>query len=201
MYNTQITVGASGYEYRNANWQDPLHRFNAGFNIKTKAQVRTLIDFFHTVKGRETAFLVKDYLDFSVDSWTTVAETVTGASQEFQLFQTYTNALGTTETRQINKVDGSTVELRYNGVDEKTYDATPPPTAESHFSVDDTTGIITYDPPGTASVEFKVGEYYVPARFDIDVLDVELLLYYVNANGSEQTNVQPPDIPLVEVRV
>jgi uncharacterized protein (TIGR02217 family) len=200
-YNTTIITGKGGSEIRNANWQDPLYSFNAAFTVRTKAQAQTLIDFFHSVKGKETTFLVKDLQDFAVTDWTTVAESVTGASQEFQLFKKYTNAIATEYDRNIIKVDGSTVELRYNGVDEKTYDATPPPTAETHFSVDDTTGLITYDPPGTASVEFKVGEFYVPCRFDIDVLDIQTLFYYVNASSVEQAQTQIPDIPIREVRI
>jgi hypothetical protein len=40
----------------------------------------------------------------------------------------------------------------------------------------------------------------VPVRFDIDELPVEMISYWLQA-GADKSNVNIPDIPMVEVRV
>jgi hypothetical protein len=60
---------------------------------------------------------------------------------------------------------------------------------------------VTYDPPGTSTLEFKVNQFYFPCRFDTDELDVELLFHYINASSEEKAHGQIADVPLIEVRV
>ena len=202
VWNTTIVVGSGGHESRNANWQDVLYKYNAGFSIKTYADIDTLASFFNVVKGRETAFLIKDQMDFQVSSWTEFGETITGASQTFQLFRRYSDALSNTYDRNITKVDGSQVEIQTDpGSVALTYDASPPPTAETHFSVDDATGLVTIDPAASVTnIYFKVPLFYIPVRFDTDELPIDLLNYWI-ASSTDTGNVQIPDIPLMETRI
>jgi uncharacterized protein (TIGR02217 family) len=186
-YSTDIIVGKSGREVRNANWQDPLYAYNVGSILRTKADVEILQAFFHIVKGRETAFLIKDYQDFAVDTFTPFAETVDGTRNTFQLIKVYTDALSNTYTRTITKPVSGTTQPRVAG--------TP---LLSGFAVDLNTGIVGFDTPPTAAsvVDFKV-EFYVPVRFDIDELPTDMILY----DTDDHTLVNIPEIPLVEVRV
>ncbi len=138
-YNTDITVGKSGYESRNANWQDPLLVFNASLAIKTYADIDTLRTFFHGVKGREQSFLIKDYQDYS--SIRTTIGTGDASDTTFQLIKNYTHATLGTYVRNITKpvqIEGSGgVRVWVNNVE----------LATSAFSFSSSTGIITIPSP------------------------------------------------------
>ncbi len=73
------------------------------------------------------------------------------------------------------------------------------PTAETEFSWNATTGVVTYDPPGTSTMEFQITEFFIPVRFDIDELPMDMLNYWVQG-GANTSNVEVPDIPMIEVR-
>lgn len=202
VFNTTVIVGANGQEVRNAEWQDPLHRYNAAFAVKTYDDIETLKSFFYIMRGREQGFLIKDFQDYNVTDWTTVRETLTGAEQQFQLYKEYTVVVaGSPQTyqRDITRVAADSVRLKADSV-ERTY-AFYPPTAETHFYVNDFTGQISYDPPSSGStVEFLVPLFYVPVRFESDELPIDLLTYWLDSGGADNGNVQVPDIPMIEVR-
>ena len=189
-YLTDIVTGRNGQEVRNAIWQDPLHRFNATFSIRTYSDVQTLVTFFHAMKGREQAFLVKDWADFEITDWTQSSNTANGTRTTFQLVKRYTEpVLNTTYIRTIKHPKVSTVTAQVNGS----------PVTPSAVNL--STGVVTLPsaPSNGQSVTFKCTEFYVPVRFDIDELPVEMLNYWV-ASGANRSQVEIPEIPLVEVR-
>lgn len=192
-YKTDITIGKSGAEVRNANWQDPLLSFNAGFAVKTYADINTLITLFHAVKGREQSFLVKDYSDYKIER--TNIGTGDNVDTTFQLVKKYVHGVIGTYTRTITKpkaIEGvGGVRVWVNNSELPTTD----------FSFSSTTGIITMvsAPAGAEAVEASCDEFYVPCRFDIDELPIELMNWWVQS-GADYANVNIPDIPLVEVR-
>jgi uncharacterized protein (TIGR02217 family) len=192
-YMTDVIVGRNGQEVRNSLWQDPLMTFNAAFSIKSYSDIQTLTTFFHAMRGREKAFLVKDYADFVVTEWTTFKEAANGTRTTFQLFKPYTQTIGVTSStyeRLLKFVKTDTVTAQING---------SPTTA---FTVNASTGIVTFTsaPANGATVQFKIGEFYVPARFDIDELPIEMLNYWVQS-GAVKSQVNVPEIPIREVRV
>lgn len=188
-FNTSIIVGNNGQEVRNANWQDPLRKFNAAFHVRTYEDISTLLSFFNAVRGREQSFLVKDWSDF--ESARTTIGTGDGVTQNFQLVKTYINAVAGNYTRTITKpkqVEGvGGVRVWVNNVE----------LATSAFSFSSTTGIINIPSAPTAghAVEASCDEFYVPCRFDVDELPVDIMMYAV-----ERKLVEIPDIPLCEVR-
>jgi len=187
-YSTDITVGKNGQEVRNANWQDALRSYNAGFGIRTLDDVHTLRDFFHSVRGRETAFLLKDYTDFKVTNQALNGLIVPdGARTQFQIFKVYQNALGIFIRRDITKPKTATT----------TVTTTP---AAGAYTVSATTGIITFTtaPPVGTSI-YVTTEFYVPARFDTDELPLDMLTYWVSGATTISLS-EIPDVPLVEVR-
>lgn len=192
-FNTDITVGKSGHESRNANWQDPLRVFNASFNIKTYADIQLLDEIFLLVKGREQSFLIKDWSDFQIERQT--IGTGNGSATTFQLKKTYTNAVIGTYDRIITKpkaIEGvGGVRVWVNDVELET----------SAFSFSSVTGIITLSaaPTGGHVVEASCDEFFVPVRFDTDELPIDMLNYWIAA-GEGKSNVQIPPVPLIEVR-
>ena len=192
-YMTDVIVGRNGQEVRNAIWQDPLLRFNAAFSIKTYADVQSLVTFFHAMRGREQAFLVKDWADFEITDWTQSSDTANGTRTTFQLVKRYTQTIGNTSSTYVRTIRNpkiNSVTAQVNGS----------PATISSVSL--STGVVTLQsaPTNGQSVTFKCSEFYVPVRFDIDELPVEMLNYWV-ASGANKSNVQVPDIPLREVRI
>lgn len=191
-YMTDVIVGRNGQEVRNAIWQDPLLRFNAAFSVKNLTDIRSLVTFFHAMRGREQAFLVKDWADFEITDWTQSSNTANGTRTEFQLVKRYTQTIGVTTSEYVRAIKHpkiNTVTAQVNGS----------PATISSVSL--TTGIVTLQtaPANGQSVTFKCTEFYVPVRFDIDELPVEMLNYWVTSGGTK-SQLQVPEIPLVEVR-
>lgn len=197
-YSTDIIVGRNGQEVRNALWQDPLLKFNAAFSVRSYADIATLVTFFHGCKGREQSFLVKDWSDFKVDTYTTFAETPNGSRTQFQLIKKYTHATLGTYTRTIKYPKANALTVRVGGTVK---------TAGTDYTYSTSTGIVTFTtaPPTTTGgsptvVDFKIDEFYVPCRFDTDELPVEMLSYWVDAASADKSNVNIPEIPIIEVR-
>jgi uncharacterized protein (TIGR02217 family) len=203
MFKTTITVGANGQESRNAEWQDPLHRFNAALGVRTKADLVALKSFFWTVRGRETAFLVKDYVDYRIDvngnnggfqSIGVDFQPTDGTRTEFQIFAVYENALSQYIVRHITRpINNAYFDLTHTLESE--------PQAVSYV-VDYTTGIITFgEAPSIGAVIQVKCEFYVPCRFDTDELPLDLLSYWIDSGGLEKGVYQVPEVPLIEVRI
>lgn len=191
-YMTDIVAGRNGQEVRNAIWQDPLLRFNASFSVKSYADIEALTVFFHAMRGREQAFLVKDWADFEITDWTQSSDTANSSRTTFQLVKRYTQTIGVTTStyvRTIKHPKASSVTAQVNGS----------PVTPS--SVNLSTGVVTLPSAPTTgqSVTFKCTEFYVPVRFDIDELPIEMLNYWV-ASGANKSQIDVPEIPLVEVR-
>lgn len=190
-YLTDITVGRNGQEVRNAVWQDPLYSFNAAFAVKTYADIATLLAFFHACKGREQSFLVKDQSDYSITRQTIA--TGDGADTTFQLVKTYNPGFGSYQ-RSITKPKASSLTVWVNNVQK---------TETTHYTFSTSTGIITFTggntPANGHAIEAACTEYYVPVRFNVDELPVELLHAWVDS-GSDVGIVNVPEVPLVEVR-
>jgi uncharacterized protein (TIGR02217 family) len=196
LYRTTIWEGASGQEVRNSEWQDALRKYNAKFSVKTLADLRTLVDFWHTVRGCETGFLIKDYMDFKVDNQGLHGEIVpNGVRTEFQVFKIYVDLLGNYIRRDVTYIDeDADFIVKINNVTVN----------EADYSVNYDTGVITFDtaPAGGSTVHVTC-EFRVPVRFDMkngegeDELPVTLIMYdLVNDTGLAEM----PDIWLKELR-
>ncbi len=196
-YSTDITVGKNGAEVRNANWQDPLYRFNAASGIKTRADVATLEAFFHLTRGREVGFLLQDLTDYAIPQSGSTPQSIgtgDGSTTTFQISKTYTDALSNTYSRTITRPSATTSDLAVyvDGV-LKTY--------TTHYTYSSTTGIITFvtAPASTKVVSITLSKFYVPVRFDIDELPIDLLCYWVDS-GTPYSLADLPDVPMSEIR-
>jgi TIGR02217 family protein len=185
---TIIAVSGSGHEHRNSQWADSKREYNAGYGIKSIDDIYTVVEFFEERRGMLHGFRWKDKFD-----WKSCAPKQTpaysdqvigvgdGIKTEFQLVKTYGSSYAP-YTRDIRKPVLNTVLIGVNGSQ-----------MMSGWSVDYTTGIVTFDSPPANGHEITAGfEFDVPVRFDTDYLQIDL-------SGFEAGNV--PDIPIVEIRV
>lgn len=189
-YNTTITPFTSGKESRNINWAESRAEYDVAYGIKTQAQLYSLIELFHVMAGRGHGFRYKDWDDWNSSTDQTHGATVSDTDQtigtgddvevDFQLIKTYTKG-ALSRSRDIRKPVVGTVVVSLDGVPQV-----------SGWSVDTTTGIITFVAPPGMGVVVKAGyEFDVPVRFDIDKL---LVLF-------ESYELQSTSVPLIEIRV
>jgi uncharacterized protein (TIGR02217 family) len=175
---TDIVTLSSGREERNQRWAQSRRRYNAAYGIKSRADMQAVLVFFEERRGRFHSLLWRDGLDCSSNG-AQVLGTGDGTTTQFQLTKTY-GADFAPYARPVTKPVAETVNVFVDG------------SATSAFTVNDLTGIVTFDAaPAEGAVLTASFEFDVPVRFDIDRLDVEL-------TGFDAANVAA--IPLIEVR-
>jgi uncharacterized protein (TIGR02217 family) len=192
-FSTDIIVGANGREVRNANWQDPLWKWDLSATVKTKTDAINLHRMFLTHRGRETAFLIQDPYDYKISDDGTTFQSIgtgNGSRTQFQIFKRYTDSAGNTIDRNIYRPDISGLVVKKNGVVVE---------RPADFNVSDTTGVITFtSPPANGhAIAITLQKFYVLARFGIDEFPTQILMWNTN---TDYTQLQLPAIPVVEVR-
>lgn len=179
-YSTTVVMSDSGFEQRNINWVEARMQWNVTHGIKTDEQLQELITFFRARKGKAYGFLFKDWADFQVESQTTPK--ISGQTNKYQLRKEYVDT-ARTEVRNITKPIAATLVV---------LDGVTPLVQGVDYTVDTTTGIITTtDDPGPTNLTCTF-EFYVPVRFDTDIMKMSLDFY--NASNWD-------DIAVVELRV
>jgi len=184
---TQVVELASGDEERNASWADSRRRYDVAYGIRRADDLAAVIAFFQSRNGRLHGFRWKDWGDFKSGLPSTpltpidqALGTGDGETEAFQLVKRYESGAQAWTRRIVKPVAGS-VRVALGGVEQL-----------SGWSVDATTGIVTFDTVPGAGVLVTAGfEFDVAVRFDTDRLDVTWDLDRLGSVAS---------IPLVEVR-
>ena len=184
---TDIVTLASGHEERNSPWAGSRRRFNAGYGIKSLAEIEQVIAFFEARHGRLHAFRWRDPFDWKSCSIADTPQphdqaigTGDGMATQVQLTKTYTSG-GHSYIRTITKPVAGTVIVAINAI-------TLDPGA---CSVDPATGIVTFDTAPADGAAITAGfEFDVPVRFDTDTLSISLAALKAG---------DIPNIPVIEV--
>lgn len=188
-YSTSVIVLGSGYERRNANWDQQRHRYDVAFGIKDQDDLQDVIAYFHVAQGRANGFRYKDWLDYTTGA--TGDETPTaldqlfgvpdGIEDTFQLVKTYVQG-SSGKIRDIRKPISGTVLIAVNSVTQ---------TETTDYTIDYTTGEVTFVVvPSGGDVLSWGGEFDVPVRFDTDQLSTQL----------DEIQLGSQQIPLIEIR-
>lgn len=187
---TEVVVTGSGREERNARWAHGRRRYDAGYGIKTLADLAAVIAFFEERRGRLTGFRWRDRLDdrscppgrvpAAGDQLLGMGD---GKTRTFALAKTYGGSFDPYR-RPIAKpvagsvlvaVDGTAVVLGRDA------------------DLDPTTGLVSFRPgaiPAPGQVVTAGFRFDVPVRFDTDELMVDLAAFEAG---------EIPHIPLVEI--
>jgi uncharacterized protein (TIGR02217 family) len=189
---TDVVVLGSGHEERNARWSASRRSYNAGYGVKTLDQLHAVVAFFEERRGRLYGFRWRDHLD-----WKSCAPskepspldqaigTGDGTTAQFQLTRTYGSAHAPWQ-RPIRKPVAGSVLVAVGGI---------PQTQGTHFTVDATTGTVTFLPghvPAAGAAVTAGFAFDVPVRFDTDRLEVSV-------QGLAHGAI--PSIPIVEIRL
>lgn len=184
---TDIVTLASGREERNSRWVHSRRRYNAGYGVKSRADMQAVLAFFEERRGRFHSFLWRDGLDYSSNGAEvpTALDQVIGTGDGVRVSFALTKQYGTNfdpYLRPITKPVAGSVMVAVAGAS----------LAAADFSVDALTGLVTLDAaPAMGAVVTAGFPFDVPVRFDIDRLDVELTSFDA---------AEVPAIPLIEVR-
>jgi len=184
---TQIVELASGDEERNASWADSRRRYDVAYGIRRADDLAAVVAFFEARNGRLHGFRFKDWGDYksglpsaAISPTDQEIGTGNGSLTEFALLKRYSSG-AQSWTRAIAKPVAGSVRVALGGVEQM-----------SGWSVDSTTGVVTFDTAPAAGVAVTAGfAFDVPVRFDTDALDVTLDLERLGSITS---------IPLLEIR-
>jgi uncharacterized protein (TIGR02217 family) len=185
---TDIVALASGHEERNSRWADSRRRYNAGYGVRSLDDIHAVVAFFEERRGRLYGFRWRDRID-----WQSCAPGGTPAATD----QAIGSGDGTTKTFPLAKTYGGTyapfVRAIAKPVTGSVIVAIDGETAASGWSVDTTTGVVTFASAPADGAAITAGfQFDVPVRFDTDRLDINLTSF---AAGDI------PTIPLVEIRL
>ena len=187
---TDIVSLGSGREERNARWIHARRRYDAGAGVKSMAALSQVVAFFEERRGRLHGFRFKDRLDFrsslsgaAPQMTDQIIGAGTGSQAAFSLIKTYGGNFSPYQ-RAISKPVAGSVLVAVNGLAK---------TSGTHFTVDTTTGVVTFvggQIPANGAVVTAGYEFDVPVRFDTDRLDIDMASF---AAG------EIPTIPLIEI--
>ncbi|UOF80025.1 glycoside hydrolase family protein [Caudoviricetes sp.] len=181
-HDTKIIELDGGSEERISRRGARMH-FNAKYGIRTLSDLRAVQRFIRLREGATNGFRFKDWLDYaSTTDGGTLADgaaantsnqdqvigTGNGTNKIFQLSKTYTDGVYT-KVRNVTKPISGTALLALGASAQ---------TESTHYSIDYTTGIVTFVTAPTAGTQVKAGfQYEAPVRFDEDadqLLDVSV---------------------------
>lgn len=174
-YSVTIVPTAGGWEYRNLNSSAPLTRvtLTVGPGRDLDDEVQELLEYWHAVGGQTIGFRYLDRADYkSCRVSNTPAATdqplVQVSGSVYQLTKRY-QAGSQYRDRSIRKPVESTILIADSGTLK---------TAGVHYTLDDTTGLVTllYSPVALT----WGGEFHIPVRFDSS-FPVEQLSYRVQS--------------------
>jgi uncharacterized protein (TIGR02217 family) len=158
-FNTSITTTFAGFEQRNVNWQKSRGRWDVSTGLKTKTDMDVLQAFFRARFGKAYGFRFKDWSDYQAVGQT--LGTGNGTITTFQLAKSYVSG-AYSYSREIKKPVSGTVKIYLNAV-----------LQSSGFSVDHTTGVVTFTAaPGAGVIVSADFDFDVLVRFDTDVVAV-----------------------------
>ena len=184
---TDVVTLRSGGEERNAVWADGRRKYQAGYGVKSFAQLEAVRDFFEAQRGRLYGFRWKDRFDYrscpspgQPTAFDVPIGTGDGRTRAFQLVKVYGAGLPTPYTRTIAKPVPGTVLVGVNG------------SAAQQWACDPTTGLVTFAAPPAPGAGVTAGFLFdVPVRFDTDYLEADLAFFEAG---------QIPNISIVEIR-
>ncbi|MEM7240442.1 MAG: DUF2460 domain-containing protein [Pseudomonadota bacterium] len=187
---TEVIALANGFEERNSPWSQSRRRYDAGLGVRTLDDLDQVLQFFEARQGRLHAFRWKDWLDHrssppsaEIGAGDQIQAQGDGVTTTFQLRKVYRSG-GFSAFRDIKKPVAGTVRTAVDGIERF---------EGPGFTVDSATGAITFaSAPGTGTFITAGFEFDVPARFDSDVLEVNLAAFEAG---------EIPSVPVVEVRL
>lgn len=187
-FDTVVIANRSGAEQRVSRRELSRRTWNVSHALKDHLDAAALRSFFIARRGATNSFRFLDHNEFSthpghIFGCTSSDEylgTPDGSTTQFQLKKTFTSG-NVVRTENITLPVEGTVKVSLDGVE------------VSGWSVDDTTGLVTFGTAPTGT-ELRAGcEYHKHARFSEDIDELMEFVYV------DHDHVDIPNIKIVEV--
>ncbi len=191
-FSTIFLDAKGGAQTRLGRWDGARRQYDGNLGVRTAEQAVEILSFYLAREGGLHGFRFKDWADFSTEALTwkgtaafgdEIIGTGDGTTTQFQLVKRYTNG-SVTRVRNLEKPVSGTVKSGVAGVSK---------TEGVHFTVDHTTGTVTYASAPTLGQQVTAGcQFDVPAHFAPGadaLLSITMESFY--AHGC-------PSIPIVE---
>jgi uncharacterized protein (TIGR02217 family) len=180
---TEIVALVSGREERNSPASGSRRSFNAGYGVKSLADIEAVIAFFEARRGRLHAFRFRDPFDWKSCSLADTPQTDDqtlgqgdGARRAFPLIKRYVSGAQAYE-RAITRPVAGTLRIAVGGAETTAFTLSG--------------GVVTLSTaPAIGAVVTAGFEFDMPARFDTDSLRVNLAAFRAG---------DIPSIPIIEV--
>lgn len=176
---------------------DGRRKFNASHGIRSLADLQTLLKFHALRHGETYGFKVRDLVDYTVTTGTegTLQYVYDGSKKTFQLQKIYTDAAATW-IREIYKPQAGTVKVYKNSV---------LLTEGTHYTMDYTTGLITFTTaPAAGSVIEWSGFFYVPVRFTVSEIPAAEFIATMGDVSQESVpkagSADLPEVSMIEIK-
>lgn len=187
---TDIVTLVNGFEERNTPWEHSRRRYDAGIGMRSLDDIGAMIAFFEARRGQLHGFRWKDWSDFKscrpsqpVDHLDQRIGFGDGFSKAFRLTKLYASG-GEDYLRPVVKPVAGTVKIAV---------ATDPRLEGRDFTVDVTTGVVTFtDAPDIGALVSAGFEFDVPVRFDTDRIQTSVASFKAG---------EIPNVPILEVRL
>lgn len=165
---TDIVTLGSGAEERNSPWAQSRRVYNIATPARELEEFAVLMDFWEGRRGPLYGFLFRDEMDDSScrprltplanDQVIAVGD---GTTCAFQLVKVYDDPIRPYQ-RKITRPRTGSVKIAFAGME-----------VTSGWTVDTSTGIVTFSTPPASGVTIQAGyHFYVPARFEGESLQM-----------------------------
>jgi uncharacterized protein (TIGR02217 family) len=176
-WDTQVLSFPNGATRRNQQFADALGRWQLGNRNVRSDELAYIRGFLHAMRGRMHSFLYKDWNDYIATQELLAHE----SQQDVQLTKTYGLAInGWSRAIKKPSADGFVLESNTGSG----WVVVSP----SNYDLDTTTGIVSLD----TAINLDSGDglrwtgfFYVPARFDRDMVSAQFLGLEQRASGNE----------------
>jgi len=171
---TEVIQKRNSKEKRNQVWEIGAAKWDVSKNLKSQAELNTIINFFSARRAKAFSFWIKDVIDYEIGPTPQLIEVAPGGSHDIQIFKTYANAGDPRPYyHPIYKVDNLVV-----------YDNDTPTGSYTFLE-----GILTHSFIASHTVKITC-TFYKVARFDSDHLPLSLDTYNFSGVG----------IPVIELK-
>lgn len=163
-YLVKIVSREGGYERRQRVWSRPLHKYTGvPSGDQPQADIEQVLTFWHAMGGMSTGFRFKDWMDYKSCSLSATPAATdqplvsSGDSPpSYRLVKEYIYG-SVIQEREIARPNGDTILIANE-------DGTP--IDASHWTIDESTGLLTVGSGFTGTPTAWGGEFYVWTRFD-----------------------------------
>lgn len=163
-FKTRLATVLSGREKVNINWSQARGAWNIANGLRELQHAELTLDFFCNAYGMGGSFRFKDFRNYQTTITTGILGTGVGsASTSYQMFKRFIIGANSYDHKIVKPTVTPAPQIFKDSVLQ---------TLTTHYTVDTTTGIVTFVSAPNGNVIRWVGDFDFPVRFDTDLAEI-----------------------------